>query len=312
MHSLIKALKAAGEPTRLRILAALSQFELTVTELVYLLDQSQPRVSRHLKLLVDAQLLERYQEGSWVFHRLSDQESEQGLVQKLVGLINHSDPELVKDKARLEAIKQRNAQLASNYFKNQADDWDTIRQLVGSDKAIEEAMLNSIGNQKINTMLDLGTGTGRILEIFASRVNKGVGYDASLAMLSVARSNLEQKQLTHCQVRQRDIRNLPSDSTSVDLITIHQVLHYIDNPIAVIQEAARVLKPGGTILIVDFAKHQHEFLRTEHAHRRLGFSNSEVEFWCENSALVMKSAKTVTQSSNKEGLDVILWHLTKP
>ncbi len=311
MEPLIKALKAAGEPTRLRILAALSQFELTVTELVYLLGQSQPRISRHLKLLVEAGLLERHQEGSWVFHRISDTPDADSIAQRLIHLIDYQDPALVKDKAKLEAIKQLNAQSAADYFKEQAGDWDQIRQLVGSDEAIEQAMLSAANSTSISSMVDLGTGTGRILEIFAPRVDKGIGYDTSPAMLKVARAKLEQSNISHCQVRQSDIRDLPTDSASVDLVTVHQVLHYLDNPIAVIQESQRILKPGGQLLIVDFAKHQHEFLRTEHAHRRLGFSQSEVQFWCDSSTFELSKQQTLTQNSKRQGLDVMMWALRK-
>ncbi len=308
MELLIKTLKAMGEPTRLRILAVLSHFELTVTELVFILQQSQPRISRHLKLLVDAGLLKRYQEGSWVFHRLNDQNTQ---TLKLCELIDQHDPILLEDKTKLEAIKQRNAELAQTYFREQAKDWDTIRQLIGSDESIEQSMLDSVNKNEIDFMADLGTGTGRILEIFAPKLKNGVGFDLNHAMLNVARANLEKSKINHCQVRQSDIRALPLESTSVDLVTLHQVLHYLHNPIAVIQEAARILKPNGEILIVDYAKHQHEFLRSEHAHRRLGFSNSEVKFWCENNDLDVKGCKTVSRNNAEQGLNVMLWHLVK-
>ncbi|MFT5259365.1 MAG: ubiquinone/menaquinone biosynthesis C-methylase UbiE [Saprospiraceae bacterium] len=311
MESLLKALKAAGEPTRLRLFSALSQCELTVTELVFLLGQSQPRISRHLKILVDAGLLQRYQEGSWVFHRVNDQETDRSIAREFIKLIDYSDPVLLADQVKIESIKQRNAQQAANYFKAQAKDWDTIRHLVGSDEQIEQAMLDCIKDTNIANMVDLGTGTGRILEIFAPRLTKGIGFDASLAMLNVARANLERNALHHCQVRRSDIRALPTPSSTIDLATLHQVLHYIDNPIAVIQEATRILKPGGDILIVDFAKHQHEFLRTEHAHRRLGFSQSEILFWCEHNNLALTSHQKVSDNNTKASLEVILWHLVK-
>lgn len=321
MNSLIKALKAAGEPTRLRLFAALSQCELTVTELVFLLEQSQPRISRHLKIMVDAGLLQRYQEGSWVFHRINDQNSPQTIArvqaqaqaqaQALGKLIDYSNPILQADKNKIEAIKQNNAQRAADYFKAQAKDWDTIRQLIGSGEQIEQSMLDC-AQHNIASLVDLGTGTGRILEIFASRINNGVGFDTSHAMLNLARANLERHALPHCQARQSDIRSLPTASHSVDLVTVHQVLHYIDNPIAVIQEITRILKIGGEALIVDFAKHQHEFLRTEHAHRRLGFAHSEIKFWCAHNGLELVAYKKVSQNNAQAGLEVILWHLVKP
>lgn len=305
MDQLIKALKAAGEPTRLRILAALTQYELTVTELVSLLGQSQPRVSRHLKLLLEAGLVSRFQEGSWVFQRLN----ESSLTAQITQMIDLLDPALKKDSDRLGRIKIENARLATDYFAANAGDWDQVRKMVGSDENIEVAMLNQVQGRDFKNMIDMGTGTGRIVEIFADRAEKITAYDSSQEMLKLARSKFEQAGLSHCQARLGDITALPAADASADLITIHQVLHYLDSPFAVIEEARRLLKAGGLILIVDFAKHQHEFLRTEHAHRRLGFANSEIQFWCENNQLSLEHSQKLTQNDSRDGVDVMLWIL---
>lgn len=307
MNDLIKALKAAGEPTRLRILAALSCYELTVTELVSLLGQSQPRVSRHLKLLLEAGLVSRFQEGSWVFQRLDENTSAAEVAVKVIELIEFDDPIIAQDSARLHRIKAQNAKLATDYFAHNAGDWDQIRTMVGSDETIELAMLETVKGRNFQNMIDMGTGTGRIIEIFAAHTSKVTGYDSSQEMLKLARANLEQAGLAHCQARLGDITALPAESGSADLITIHQVLHYLDNPFAVIEEAGRILSPEGHILIVDFAKHQHEFLRTEHAHRRLGFSDNEVSFWCENNNLILEKTQKLTHNAAQDGLDVVLW-----
>ena len=305
MEHLIKALKAAGEPTRLRILAALCQYELTVTELVSLLGQSQPRVSRHLKLLLEAGLVARFQEGSWVFQRLS----ESTLSTQVTAMINLDDALLKQDSERLGRIKIQNARRATDYFAANAGDWDQLRTMVGSDEAIEVAMLATIQDRVFDNMIDMGTGTGRIAEIFAQHAHKITGYDSSQEMLKLARTHFEQAGLSHCQARLGDITALPAASGSADLITIHQVLHYLDSPFAVIEEAKRLLNKNGMILIVDFAKHQHEFLRTEHAHRRLGFADSEVQFWCENNQLKLQHSQEITHNDARDGLDVILWVL---
>jgi len=305
MDSLIKALKAAGEPTRLRILAALSQYELTVTELVSLLSQSQPRVSRHLKLLLEAGLVSRFQEGSWVFQRLS----ESPMTAQIIRMIDLDDPALKQDSERLGRIKVQNARLATDYFATNAGDWDQVRTMVGSDETIEVAMLDAIQDRNFGNMIDMGTGTGRIVEIFATHSARITAYDSSQEMLKLARTKFEQAGLNHCQARLGDITALPAASGSADLISIHQVLHYLDSPFAVIEEAKRLLAPNGLILIVDFAKHQHEFLRTEHAHRRLGFADSEVQFWCDNNQLSLKHAQKITHNDSRDGLDVMLWVL---
>ncbi len=305
MEHLIKALKAAGEPTRLRILAALSQYELTVTELVSLLSQSQPRVSRHLKLLLEAGLVSRFQEGSWVFQRLS----ESPVTAQITRMIDLNDPALRQDSERLGRIKVQNARLATDYFAANAGDWDQVRTMVGSDETIEVAMLEAIQGRNFDNMIDMGTGTGRIAEIFATHADKITAYDSSQEMLKLARTKFEQAGLNHCQARLCDITALPAASGSAELITIHQVLHYLDSPYAVIEEAKRLLAPNGLILIVDFAKHQHEFLRTEHAHRRLGFADSEVQFWCDNNQLSLNQSQKITHNDSRDGLDVMLWVL---
>ncbi len=305
MEHLIKAFKAAGEPTRLRILAALSQYELTVTELVSLLSQSQPRVSRHLKLLLEAGLVSRFQEGSWVFQRLS----ESMVSTQITRMIDLDDPELKQDSERLGRIKVQNARLATDYFAANAGDWDKVRTMVGSDETIEVAMLEAIQDRNFDNMIDMGTGTGRIVEIFTTHATKITAYDSSQEMLKLARTKFEQAGLNHCQARLGDITALPAASGSVELITIHQVLHYLDSPFAVIEEAKRLLAPNGLILVVDFAKHQHEFLRTDHAHRRLGFSDSEVQFWCDNNQLSLNQSQKITHNDSRDGLDVMLWVL---
>lgn len=308
MNQLIKALKAAGEPTRLRILAALSQYELTVTELVSLLGQSQPRVSRHLKLLLEAGLVSRFQEGSWVFQRLDENSSTAAVAQKVIELIDFNDASIAHDSERLVKIKAKNAKLATNYFAENAGDWDQIRTMVGSDSNIEAAMLKIAKGKSFEHLIDMGTGTGRVVEIFAPYVKHAVGYDSSQEMLKLARANLEQAGLTHCQARLGDITALPAKTACADLITIHQVIHYLDNPFAVIEEAKRLLVADGKILIVDFAKHQHEFLRSEHAHRRLGFADSEVKFWAESNGLSLSHSQAITHN-DAGGLDVVLWVL---
>ncbi|MEE9446650.1 MAG: metalloregulator ArsR/SmtB family transcription factor [Arenicellales bacterium] len=307
MDTLIKALKAAGETTRLRILAALSQHELTVSELVSLLGQSQPRVSRHLKLLLDAGLLLRFQEGSWVFHRLSSSTHASEVAQSVLALIDFDDPQVIKDSERLARIKAESAKRATDYFAQNAGDWDKIRTMVGSDTSIETAMLKVIAGNTYNSMIDMGTGTGRILQIFSPHVQHATGYDSSQEMLKLARANIEQAKLKNCQVRLGDISALPDDKASADLITIHQVMHYLDRPFAVIEEAKRLLAKQGKILIIDFAAHQHEFLRTEHAHRRLGFANNEVAFWCESNDLKLIDTQKITHNNHKDSLDVMLW-----
>jgi ubiquinone/menaquinone biosynthesis C-methylase UbiE len=279
MLDLVNALKTAGEPTRLRILAICLQGELTVSELVRILGQSQPRISRHLKLLTEAGLLERFREGNWVFHRLAQDGRGADLIASLTPLLPLDDEHLTRDRQRLAEVKRDRDEAAGAYFERNATEWSDIRSLHVDETEVERTISGLLAEEDISNLIDIGTGTARMLELLGPRIERGQGIDLSREMLSVARSNLNRAALGHCQVRQGDIYQLPFAAASFNAATIHQVLHFIDDQALAITEAARVLKPGGKLLIVDFAPHDHETLRTDHKHRRLGFGEEEVSGW---------------------------------
>jgi ubiquinone/menaquinone biosynthesis C-methylase UbiE/DNA-binding transcriptional ArsR family regulator len=299
LDEMVDTLKAAAESSRLRILALLSRGDLTVTDLTDILNQSQPRVSRHLKLLMEAGLIGRYQEGSWAFFRLSDLDAARDFVLGLVSRINDKDALIARDTERLAAVKLRRQERAAGYFSANAADWDRIRSLHAPDAAVEAALKKIVGKRPFQAMLDLGTGTGRLLELFAPLYRRGVGIDMSREMLSVARANLERAGVAHAQVRQGNIYTPPVERESFDLVTIHQVLHYLDEPGLAIAEAARMLRPSGRLLIVDFAPHDLEFLRAEHAHQRLGFSDKQMTDWLGEAGLELEAVEAFAP---REGL----------
>ncbi len=309
LDTLLMGLRAAGESTRLRILFLVAQGELNVKELTQILGQSQPRVSRHLKLLCEAGLLERYREGSWVLFRVSADGIPAALQRFIADLVPAEDPAISRDLGRLEAIKEAREEKAARYFKASAADWDTIRSLHVAEESVEVRMRELFGGERAPVLLDLGTGTGRILELFSECVDQGIGVDASPAMLAIARNRLERAGLTHCQVRHADIFHLPYSNSSIDAVTIHQVLHFLDEPAKAMEEAARVLKPGGRILIADFAPHELEFLRESHAHRRLGIEAQQMEAWLERAGLILKNQEVLPPgpATAGEGLTVSIW-----
>ena len=306
VETVITALRAAGETTRLRILALLGQAELTVKDFTAILGQSQPRISRHLKLLAEAGLIDRHPEGAWVFYRLTDGGAARRLVGDLFALVDDGDPILSRDRERLAGVKQEHAETARRYFAENAADWDTIRALHVADNAVEGAILEALGNWQFDSLLDLGTGTGRLLELLAPLYARAVGVDASADMLAVARANLDRAGVANAQVRLGDIQHLPFTRNSFDVVTIHQVLHYLDEPERAISEAARVLRPGGRLLIVDFAPHNLEFLRERHAHRRLGFAGNAMRPWIEASGLAVEAARDLPAGEGGK-LTVTLW-----
>jgi ubiquinone/menaquinone biosynthesis C-methylase UbiE/Fe2+ or Zn2+ uptake regulation protein len=305
-EDLVAALKAAGERTRLRILALLTQGELTVKDLTAILGQSQPRISRHLKLMTAAGLVERHPEGAWVFYRLSDSTSAGAVARQLGASLDPSDAGLQRDRERLGQVKREHAEAAKRYFAENAADWRTIRALHVAEDAVEKAIVEALGSRPFEAFLDLGTGTGRLLELTSHLYSRAVGIDSSTDMLAVARANLDRAGIANAQVRLGDIYNLPLPRDAFDVVTIHQVLHYLDDPERAIAEAARVLSPGGRLLIVDFAPHELEFLREKHAHRRLGFAREPMRQWIEAPGLLLEKAIDLPAASGDK-LTVTLW-----
>lgn len=285
IEPLLSALRAVAEPTRLRLLALCGHGELTVSELVEILGQSQPRVSRHLKLLTEAGLLERIREGSWVFHRQVQGGPGARLAHHLNEMLPSHDETLKRDLERLSLVKAERQRAAADYFRRNAESWDKLRSLHVDDSVVERVLLEMFDGRRIDNLLDVGTGTGRMLELFASRVSKGEGIDLSREMLAVARANLERAHLSNCTVRQADMYQMPFPGAAFDAVTMHQVLHFLDHPGRAVAEAVRVLKAGGLLLLVDFAPHGQESLRHEHAHRRLGFADAEVVSWFKASGM---------------------------
>ena len=276
LDAVLAALAAAGEETRLRILALIAQTELTVSELVAILGQSQPRVSRHLKLLVEAGLAQRHREGAWAFFLAAQSGPGAEIVRNVAARLDPNDPPLAADRERLAGIRKARAEHAARYFAAHAGDWDQLRSMHAPDAEVEKAVVDIVGDRPVHLLLDCGTGTGRMLELLSTHADRAIGVDLSPAMLSVARANLDRAGVRNAQLRQGDIYALPVERNSCDLAIVHQVLHYLDDPARALREAARALAPSGRLIVVDFAPHEEEHLRERHAHRRLGFSHEEI------------------------------------
>jgi len=308
--SMVGVLRAAGEPTRLRVLALLAQEELAVMELSQILAQSQPRVSRHLKLLADAGLIERFPDGAWVFYRLASGGPERQLVDQMLDLIAADDAELNADLERLESVRQDREREAAAYFAQNAPRWAEIRSLYVDEAEVEAAILRAAGEGRIERLIDLGTGAGRMLTLLGPRAASAVGLDLSQQMLNIARRQVAEAGLGRCELRHGDIFSTGLAAASGDLVVIHRVLHYLNDPAAALIEAARLVAPGGQLLIVDFAPHALEYLRQAHQHRRLGFSDEEIGRWLEASGLGAVSAVTLPPAS-VDGLTVKVWSARK-
>ena len=270
--------RSLGDPTRVRIVALLREMELTVGELAQVLGQSQPRVSRHVRILIEAGLLDRRKEGSWVFLSLGKPCRMNPLFELLDQWtrIDGEDPWTLADAARLAAVRADRAAAAERYFAARAKDWDRIRSLHIAESEVEAAIARALGKQPVGRLVDIGTGTGRMIELFGRHADHALGVDRSPEMLRVARVKLAEAGLPAAELRQGDMYALPLAGGSADTVIIHQVLHYAQQPAGAVAEAARLLAPGGRLLIVDFAPHEREELRSSDAHVRLGFADEAV------------------------------------
>jgi len=314
MDELIEQLRAVAEPTRLRIVVALESCELTVSEICTVLGQSQPRVSRHLRLLTDAGLLQRHAEGTSAYFGLRSDADGNDLLAAIAPMIDVATPVLQRDQGRLEVVRSGRADRAAEYFALVAEEWDELREMHAPTTEVEQAMLAAVPTPFVESVLDIGTGTGRILELFANRTRRGLGVDLSRQMLGVARARLDDDRLSHCAVRHGDIYDLHVDGGSHSVVVLHHVLHFLSDPASALAVAGQVLASGGTLLIVDFASHDLEWLRTDHAHSHLGFADHEVADWC---AMCELDSPTVQHfppppESGTEALTVALWTVTKP
>ena len=309
-RSAVAMLKAAAEPTRLRLLMLLRDGELNVKDLTRILGQSQPRISRHLKLMAEAGLIERLADGSWAYYQLVEQGPRAVLLTDILQGISTADPQLERDRKRAEAVKREREAAAQDYFRKHAAEWDRIRSLHVAENEVERALMEALGTGPFNLLVDLGTGTGRVLELLAPRYARGIGFDINHSMLAYARGKLEAAGLDKASVRHGDLYDLALADQSADAVVMHQVLHFLAEPAQAVAEAARILAPGGRLVIVDFAPHDMEFLRESFAHERLGFGAGQVAQWLEEVGLVPGRARSLlpeVADGSEAKLGVTIW-----
>jgi ArsR family transcriptional regulator len=314
VHGAVGVLKAVAEPTRLRLLALLARGERNVKDLTRILNQSQPRISRHLKLLAEAGLVERAPEGSWVYFRLAETGPGREVASLILQFLDLNDAVIVRDRDRAQSVQEERQATAQSYSRSHAAEWDRIRGLHVAEAEVEAAVLDAVGRGPFDFLLDLGTGTGRMLELLGARFRRGLGVDLNPAMLAYARAKLERAGLMNAQVRQANLYDLPLADRSADAVIMHQVLHFLSDPQRAVREAVRVLAPGGRLLIVDFAPHELEFLREDYAHERLGFAGPLIAQWFADCGVELIETRDLAPGAASRGgkLTVSLWLAGRP
>ncbi len=305
MQGQIDLFRALADPTRLRVVHLLREMELAVGEIALVVGQSQPRVSRHVRILVEAGLATRRKEGSWVFLTLVAGAGAEALLAFLDAVEASGSEKLwiEADQVRLAAVRAERARAAEDYFATHAEEWDALRSLYVPEAHVEAAMATMLGQSPLGCLLDIGTGTGRMATLFAGQASNVIAIDRSAEMLRLARGNLPQEIADKVRFLTGDFNALPVDNVSADTAILHQVLHYAQAPERVIAEVARTLRDGGHLLIVDFAPHEREELRLRDAHTRLGFSDQQIVAWYAAAGIAMERIETLAGGE----LTVKLW-----
>ncbi len=311
MDAIAIYLKTLGHPDRLRILALLSQGELTVSELVQILGLSQPRVTQYIKSLEQVGIVERMREGSWVFSRLKKgQEANSAILAATLAALDENHPQLAIDRQSLDKVRAERSRQAEAFFASVANDHDQLGHEYLPQADIEAALLGLVQGQEFARMVDLGTGTGRMLKLFAPHISSGVGVDDSVDMLRVARHTLSDDAYTHISVQQADLQDAPLKDGAADLVTLHQVLHFLEDPARAVREAARLLGEKGHLLVTDFAAHEFENYRENYAHRRLGFSDHDMQQFLAETGFELSKTKMLP-APNPTTPNVKIWHAVK-
>ena len=309
MENYATLLKTLGHVDRLRIVALLSRAELTVTELVQILELSQPRVTQYIKSLEDIDVIERLREGSWVFSRLKrTNRPASRIVSAALQALPEDDAVLASDTQKLNEIKRSRSEVVEAFFASVAKNQGQLGNEYLPQARIEQALLEVCAGNNFELMIDMGTGTGRMLEVFSPIIKSGIGLDANPAMLKVARHRLASDDYNHVTVQQCNLNETPFRDGSADLITLHQVLHYLDDPQDAIDEASRLLKAKGVLFIVDFETHENERFRVDYEHRRLGFSENDMAEYARVSNM---SIERVKEFENEANPNIIIWQARK-
>lgn len=243
--SSVSALRAAAESTRLRLLALLARAELTVGEICEILGQSQPRVSRHLKLLCDVGLLDRFREQLWVYYRAPASGESRDIVWQLLALVDEQDDVLRRDRRRMEEVIAERGRRAANHLA--AEEPEAPK----SSDVVDSAVLEELASEPIGALLDVGTGSGHMLQLLGAKATRAIGVDISGEALRLARTKVHGAGLGHCELQRGDMYDLPFAAPLFDTVVAERVLASAERPLVALVEISRTLKHGGRVVVIE-------------------------------------------------------------
>jgi len=284
--------KALADPTRLRLIAILDRGEFTVQELVEILAMGQSRVSRHLKILLEAGILMVKREGTWAYYRLAIASSPLSQQLPLLRESFAGQDQVGRDVQAAAGVLAHRRRRSQAFFDRHAHQWDhLVRELLPTPD-YREQLLAAV--PPCETLVEVGVGTGSLLEPLSRRARAVIGVDHSPAMLQAARDALRVATLVNVDLRLGEMEHLPLESSVADVVLLNMVLHHAASPEAVIDEMARVLRPGGRLLVVDLLRHQSEWVREKLADQWLGFTCDEVCDWSRRAGFPSPSCDVVS------------------
>src|SRR5579862_2137022 len=303
MSSTLKYLRALSDPTRLRIVALLEKDELSVNELQEITRMGQSRISTHLGLLQDSGLVQSRREGKRAFYKLG--QGNGGLSQFVHLAIKgaHELPEHAGDQINLKRILHRRREQAQVYFNQVAGRFDRVYGPGRSWQAFGHLLLRILPPLVV---ADLGAGEGLLSELLARRCKKVIAVDNSEKIVAFGAAKAKKNNLNNLEFRLGDLQNPPIDAESVDLVILSQALHHAEQPAKAVSAAARILKGGGQLMILDLLRHQFEQANQLYGDRWLGFAESEVHDWLEKAGLKKIEINVVAREEQPPHFETLL------
>jgi len=288
--NIVTYFKALSDATRIRLINSLIHHELSVNEIVTLMKMGQSGISRHLKILMDAELLKCRRDGVWAFYSVSDVEPARKFIDSIHYLFQN-DPILIEDLKKASQLIEDRKTSTIQFFDAVAADWDLIKREILGNFNLNQAILKYIDPCK--TVVDLGCGTGELIADLKQKASKVIGVDSSAKMIEETRKRFLSEN-DPPDLRLGELEHLPLSDGESECAILSMVLHHVSSPDAAIAEIYRTLQPGGTFIIADLDKHDNETMRKSYGDRWLGFHRHEIENFLQKNNFFLNAFQSYT------------------